>query len=84
VLRKEYRRVAPRGNHPPAHDNQEGPDFSPPEGDFENWHGYYWARRTEEGDYAIRSVPSTLGEHSMPGGVFPKESFEQHYEKVNP
>jgi hypothetical protein len=49
-----------------------------------NWHGYYWARRTEDGDYEIRSVPSTLGEHSAPGGIFPKESFEQHYEKVDP
>jgi len=49
-----------------------------------NWHGYYWARRTEEGDYEIRTVPSTLGEHSVPGGVFPKESFEGHFEKVSP
>jgi hypothetical protein len=49
-----------------------------------NWHGYYWARRTEDGDYEIRSVPSTLGEHSAPGGIFAKESFEQHYEKVDP
>jgi hypothetical protein len=69
----------------------------PPEGGFElyryknadqmrtqNWHGYYWARRSREGDYEVRSVPSTLGEHSVPGGVFPKESFEQHYEKVHP
>ena len=65
----------------------------PPEGGFElyrhknadetkTWHGYYWARLTEEGDYEIRSVPSTLGEHSMPGGVFPGEGFEEHYEKV--
>jgi len=69
----------------------------PPEGGFElyrhknaeemrtkNWHGYYWARCTREGDYEIRSVPSTLGEYSVPGGVFSKESFEQHYEQVNP
>lgn len=69
----------------------------PPEGGFElyrykdaekmrtkNWHGYYWARRTREGDYEIRSVPSTLGEHPVPGGVFPKEGFEQRYEKVDP
>ena len=47
-----------------------------------NWHGYYWARGTEEGDYEIRTVPSTLGEHSVPGGVFPKEGFEGHFEKV--
>ena len=49
-----------------------------------HWHAYYWARRTEAGDYEIRSVPSSLGEHSAPGGIFPKESFEQHYEKVDP
>jgi hypothetical protein len=68
----------------------------PPEGGFElyryrdaekmrtkTWHGYYWARRTGAGDYEIRSVPSALGEYSVPGGVFTKESFEQHYEKVD-
>jgi hypothetical protein len=49
-----------------------------------NWHGYYWARRTREGDYEIRSVPSTLGEHSVPGGVMLKVSFEKLYEKVDP
>ena len=96
MLRKGYRRVAPRGNHPSAHDDQEGPDLTPPGEGFElyrhkdaekigtrGWHGYYWARRIEAGDYEIRSVPSSLGEHSVPGGIFPKESFEQHYEKVD-
>ena len=48
-----------------------------------NWHGYYWARRTEEGDYEIRTVPSSLGEASASGGVFPKRGFEGHYEKVD-
>ena len=48
------------------------------------WHGYYWARRTQQGDYEIRSVPSSLGEHSVPGGVMPKEGFVEHYEKVDP
>ena len=47
-----------------------------------NWHGLYWARRNAEGDYEIRSVPSSLGEPSMPGGVFPKEGFEEHYERL--
>jgi hypothetical protein len=69
----------------------------PPEGGFDlyryknaekmrtsSWHGYYWARRTREGDYKIRSVPSTLGEHSVPGGIMLKESFEKLYEKVDP
>ena len=46
------------------------------------WHGYYWARRTEQGDYEIRSVPSSLGEHSVPGGVMPKAGFEEHYQRV--
>ena len=32
------------------------------------WHGYYWARRTGEGDYEIRSVHSTLREHSGRAG----------------
>jgi hypothetical protein len=68
----------------------------PPDGGFElyrhknagkrtkTWHGHYWARVTEEGDYELRSVPSTLGEHSMPGGIFPRKGFEEHYEKVEP
>jgi hypothetical protein len=73
------------------------PKGLPPEGGYElyrhrnadamtttNWHGYYWARRTDDGDYEIRTVPSTLGEHSMLGGSFPKEGFEQLYEKADP
>jgi hypothetical protein len=48
-----------------------------------NWHGYYWARRTEQGD-KIRSMPSSLGEHLVPGGVMLKEGFEEHYEGVAP
>ncbi len=89
--------MAPCGDEPCLFDDQEGLDPIPPEGGFElyrhkhaqkmrtgRWHGYYWARRTEEGDYEIRSVPSMLGEHSMPGGVMPREGFEEHYEKVSP
>jgi hypothetical protein len=92
VLRKEYRRMV----HPSIHD-EEGPDLSPPGENFElyrhkdakklrtkGWHGYYWARHTEEGDYEIRTVPSSLGEPSASGGVFPKNGFEKHYEKVDP
>jgi hypothetical protein len=76
-------------------DDEEGPDLAPPEEGYElyrhkdvermktkNWRGYYWARRTEEGDYEIRSVPSSLGEHSAVGGVMPKAGFEEHYERV--
>jgi hypothetical protein len=78
-------------------DEEEGPDLTPPEVGFElyrhkdvetmrtkNWLGYYWARRTAQGDYEIRSVPSSLGEHSVPGGVMPKEGFEEHYERAAP
>jgi hypothetical protein len=78
------------------HGNEEDLDLSPPGGGFElyrhknadkmktkGWHGYYWARPTEQGDYEIRSVPSKLGEHSMPGGLMPKDGFEAHYEKVD-
>jgi hypothetical protein len=98
--KQEEERVAPRDDKEPSplfDEEEEGPDLSPPAEGFElyrhkeaekrrtkGWHGYYWARRTEQGDYEIRSVPSTLGEHSVPGGVFPKESFEQLYEKMDP
>jgi hypothetical protein len=96
VLGKDYRRVAPRDSEPSLFDDDEGYDLTPPGEGFElyrhkdademgtrNWHGYYWARCTEEGDYEIRSVPSMLGEHSVPGGVMPKEGFEEHYQRVN-
>jgi hypothetical protein len=88
--------VAPRDNEPSHFDDEEGPDLTPPGEGFDlyrhkdadkiskkGWHGYYWARRTDAGDYEIRSVPSTLGEHSVPGGILPKEGFEEHYEKVD-
>ena len=88
--------MAPRDNESPLFDDEDGPDLASPGEGFElyrhkdadkmrtkGWHGYYWARRTEEGDYELRSVPSTLGEHSVQGGIFPKEGFEQHYEIVN-
>lgn len=48
----------------------------------EGWHGLYWARRTADGDYELRSVPTSLGEPSAPGGVFPKAGFEGLYERV--
>ncbi len=83
-------------NLAPHGDDNVVPEGLTPEGAYElyryknaermkskNWHGYYWARRTENGDYEIRTVPSTLGEHSVPGGVFPKEGFEGQFEKVS-
>ncbi len=88
--------MAPPGNEPLPGDEQEGLNLIPPEEGFElyryknadnmrtkNWHGYYWARRTEEGDYEVRSVPASLGEHSVAGGIFPREGFEQYYEKAD-
>ena len=48
-----------------------------------NWHGHYWARKNEAGDYEIRSVLSLSGEYSVPGGTFPKDGFEEHCEKVD-
>ncbi len=88
--------MAPRDNEPPLFDDEDGTGLTPPGEGFElyrhkdadkmttkGWHGYYWARRTEEGDYEIRSVPSSLGEHSGQGGILHKEGFEQHYEKMN-
>ncbi len=72
-----------------------GLDLNPPEGGYElyrhknaesmqtrNWHGLYWARQNEEGDYEIRTVPVSSGEYSTPGGVWPREGFERHYTKV--
>ena len=47
-----------------------------------NWHGFYWARRNEKGDYEVRTVPSSEGERSVPGGVFPRNGFEELYEKL--
>jgi hypothetical protein len=93
--RKELERVGTLNNVPLSFDDEEGSNHTPPEEGFElyrhkdaqkmrtkNWRGYYWTRRTEQGDYEIRSVPSSLGEHSVPGGVMPKEGFEEHYERV--
>jgi hypothetical protein len=88
--------VAPRASEPSPFDDEEGPDLTSPGEGFElyrhkgaekmktrNWHGYFWARRTGEGHYEIRSVPSMLGEHSVPGGIMPREGFEEHYEKLD-
>ena len=47
-----------------------------------NWHGFYWARQNEEGDYEIRSVPASSGEYSAPGGIWPREGFERNYVRV--
>jgi hypothetical protein len=95
--RKELERVGTLTNVPLSFDDEEGSNLTPPEEGFElyrhkdaqkmrtkNWRGYYWTRRTEQGDYEIRSVPSSLGEHSAPGGVMPKEGFEEHYERAAP
>ena len=85
----------PQDRASPSDDQQEL-TLVPPEGGYElyrhkdaeslktkNWHGYYWARPNKAGDYEIRSVPTSEGEPSAPGGVFPKEGFEEHYERVS-
>jgi hypothetical protein len=74
---------------------EDGPDLSPPGEGFElyrhrnagrmrtgNWHGYYWARADENGDYEIQSLPTSLGEPSTPGGIMPKDGFEANYERA--
>ncbi len=74
---------------------EEGLNLIPPKGGYElymyknaeslqerNWHGFYWARQNEEGDYEIRTVPVSSGEYSAPGGVWPREGFERHYVRV--
>ena len=79
-----------------ARDNQEGLNLNPPEEGYKlyrhkntermktkNWHGYCWARQNEAGDYEIHSVPASLGEPSVSGGTFPKEGFEENYERVD-
>jgi hypothetical protein len=48
------------------------------------WSGLYWARRNEAGDYEIRAVTGEGEAYSVSGGVFPREGFEEHYEKVEP
>ena len=75
-------------------EDREGPDLAPPGGyelyrhkntgamKTKNWHGYYWARRNEMGDYEIRTVPASSGGYSVPGGVWPREGFEKHYVRV--
>ena len=53
--------MAPRDNESPLFDDEDGPDLASPGEGFElyrhkdadkmttkGWHGYYWARRTEE------------------------------------
>jgi hypothetical protein len=81
----------------PSHeDEREDFGLTPPEEGFElyrhrkagetrteGWHGYYWARRTEEGTYEIRTVPSSLGEPSAHGDTFPEAGFEKQYEKMD-
>ena len=74
---------------------EEGVDLTPPEGGYElyrhkdaetmqtrQWHGFYWARQNEEGDYEIRTVPVSSGEYSASGGVWRREGFERNYARV--
>ena len=75
--------------------NAKGLNMTPPVEGFElyrhkdiaktrtwGWSGLYWARRNNEGDYEIRPLTGEGQAHSVPSGVFPKQGFEEHYEKV--
>jgi hypothetical protein len=75
----------------------EGLKLTPPKEGFElyrhknatemrtrGWLGLYWARINEAGDYEIRSVAREGEAHSVTGGIFPKDGFEEHYEKTSP
>lgn len=86
---------SPRNGSPPGGD-QEAPDLILPVAGYElythknagsmktkNWRGLYWARRNEEGDYEIRTVPASIGEYSVPGGVWPGAGFEENYIRVD-
>jgi hypothetical protein len=46
----------------------------------QGWSGLYWARKNEAGDYEIRTLTKKGEGYSYPGGVFPKEAFERHYQ----
>jgi hypothetical protein len=73
----------------------EGLNLTPPAEGFElyrknagemttrGWSGLYWAKKNNAGDYEIRTVTKEGEAYSYPGGVFPKEGFEEHYEKVS-
>jgi hypothetical protein len=37
----------------------------------------------EAGDYKIRSATREGAAHSVTGEIFPKEGFEEHYEKTS-
>ena len=74
----------------------EGLNLVPPEEGFElyryknaeemttrGWSGLYWARKSEAGDYEIRTVTKEREGYSYPAGVFEKEAFERDYEKAD-
>jgi hypothetical protein len=78
-------------------DLDEGLNLTPPKEGFElyrhknakemttqGWSGLYGARMNEAGDYEIRVVTREGEAYSVTGGIFPKEGFEEHYEKTSP
>jgi hypothetical protein len=93
--KKSRNGLSPRVSGKTPEDREEGLDLTPPEGGYElyrhknaesmqtrNWHGFYWARQNEEGDYEIRTVPVSSGEYSAPGGVWHRVGFERNYARV--
>ena len=49
----------------------------------QGWLALYWARMNEAGDYEIRCLAREGEAHSVTGGIFPKQGFEEHYEKTS-
>jgi hypothetical protein len=75
----------------------EGLNLMPPEEGFElyrhknaaqmrtrGWSGLNWARKNAAGDYEIKALIREGEAYSVTGGIFPKEGFEEHYEKGSP
>ncbi|CAA9436605.1 MAG: hypothetical protein AVDCRST_MAG01-01-3318 [uncultured Rubrobacteraceae bacterium] len=76
-------RPDPRRSHPPEEGYTLYRHRNAEETRTGGWHGYYWARRTTGGEYEIRSVPTSLGEPSVFGGVVPTEPFERLYRRAD-
>jgi hypothetical protein len=66
--------MTPRGDEPSLFDDREGPDLTSPGEGFElyrhkdaekirtrGWHGYYWARRTEQATTRFAACPQCSG-----------------------
>lgn len=50
----------------------------------QGWSGCTGRGSMKQEAYEIRSVTREGEAHSVTGGIFPKEGFEEHYEKTSP